>query len=112
MSELEPAKVDQHFTFHVLGLPHSQWTQDYDNCAFTAKCRKFADMMKSLGHTVYVYGSEDFDCDYDLAITCITKKQQQDLVGVFGPEDILKAPFGTEYEHWKVFNANAIEGIR
>lgn len=108
---LKPVEVEQHFTFHVLGMPHSQWTKDYDNCAFTAKCRKFADMMKSLGHTVYVYGSEDFDCEYDEAITCVTKQEQQDLVGVFGPEDILKAPFGSEYEHWKTFNRRAIEGI-
>lgn len=112
MSSLEPAEVDQHFTFHILGLPHSQWTKDYDNCAFTAKCRKFADMMKSLGHTVYVYGSEDFDCDYDGSFTCITKQQQQDFVGVFGPEDILKAPFDWTMPHWTTFNENAIAGIR
>lgn len=112
MSALEPAEVDQKFTFHVLGLPHAQVTVAYDNCAFTAKCRKFCDMMKSLGHTVYIYGSEDFECDYDEAITCITKQEQQDFVGVFGPEDILKAPFNWELPHWTTFNSRAIEGIK
>lgn len=109
MSKLEPAEVDQHFTFHVVGLPHTQTTVAYDNCAFTAKVRKFCDMMKSLGHTVYVYGSEDFECDYDEALTCITKAEQQDIIGVFGPEDIHKAAFGSELPHWQIFNRRVIQ---
>ena len=37
---------------HVVSLPHSQTTRGFDTCAFTAKVRKFADMMRSLGHEV------------------------------------------------------------
>lgn len=111
MAMLDFVDADQKFRFHVLGMPHTQMTVEYDNCAFTAKCRKFCDMMKSLGHTVFVYGSEEFECDYDESTTCITKQEQQDIVGVFGPEDILKAPFGAEQPHWQLFNRRAIEGI-
>lgn len=110
--KLKPAEVDQHFTFHVFSMPHTQTTIAYDNCAFTAKTRKFCTMMKSLGHTVYIYGSEEFECDYDEAITCITKEEQQDMVGVFGPEDILKAPFGWNEPHWVTFNNRAIEAMK
>ena len=33
-------------------------------------------MMKNLGHTVYLYASEDNEAPVDELITCITKEQQ------------------------------------
>jgi hypothetical protein len=37
-------------------------------------------MMKSLGHTVYLYASEDNEAPVDELITCITKEQQQEAL--------------------------------
>jgi len=102
----------QKFTLHVVGLAHTQTTKAYSNCAYTEKVRKFCDMMTSLGHTVYLYASEDNDAACDELVTCITKQEQQDMVGVFGPEDVLKAPFDYTMPHWTTMNARAIEGVR
>ncbi len=45
--------------FHVPALPHTQLTPEYVHCAYTEKIRKFALMMRSLGHEVFVYESDD-----------------------------------------------------
>ena len=66
--------------FHVISLPHTQTTKDYVNCAYTEKVRRFCIMMKSLGHTVYLYASEDNEAPVDELITCITKEQQQEAL--------------------------------
>ena len=62
--------------FHVISLPHTQTTKEYVNCAYTEKVRRFCMMMKGLGHTVYLYASEDNEAPVDELITCITKEQQ------------------------------------
>lgn len=100
------------FTFHVVAVPHSQTTKAYSTCAFNSKVRKFCDMMKSLGHTVYLYAGEENEADCDELITCITKEELHEFVGVDGPEDILKAPFDWTMPHWQVHNHRAIKGIR
>ena len=46
-------------TFHLVALPHTQVTQDYFHCAYTAKVHGFTRMMMSLGHTVYLYAGEE-----------------------------------------------------
>lgn len=44
-------------TIHILGLPHTRFTGDYSQCAFTQKAKKLAKMLHDRGHTVYLYGS-------------------------------------------------------
>jgi glycosyltransferase involved in cell wall biosynthesis len=102
----------QKFTFHVVALPHSQTTKEYSVCAFNSKVRKFCDMMKSLGHTVYLYAGEENEAACDELITCMTKRELHDFVGVDGPEDILKAPFNSELPHWQVMNYRVVEAMR
>jgi len=99
------------YTFHVVSLPHTQTTKAYSACAFTEKVRKFCVMMKSLGHTVYLYASEDNEAPCDELITCITKQEQHDIIGVDGPDDILKSKFGSDEPHWKLMNHRAIAEI-
>lgn len=41
--------------FHIVNLPHTQTTNAYSWCAFTAKVVKFCGMLRSLGHEVFLY---------------------------------------------------------
>lgn len=100
-------------TFHVVSLPHTQTTLDYEACAYTSKVRKFCNMMKSLGHTVYLYASEENEADVDELITIAPKADQKKW---FGEHDFHQHFFNITWdskdEHWQATNARAIEAIR
>jgi tRNA(Leu) C34 or U34 (ribose-2'-O)-methylase TrmL len=49
----------QKLRFHVLALPHTQVTEEYYSCAYTAKTHGFVRMMTSIGHEVYLYAGEE-----------------------------------------------------
>lgn len=94
--------------FHVVGLPHASTTMDFTACAFTEKVRKFAIMMKSLNHQVYLYGGEYNTAPCDDHVMCITEQERLDsLAG----NHYTQGSFDWNLPHWKKFNANAIEGI-
>jgi glycosyltransferase involved in cell wall biosynthesis len=46
---------------HLLGLPHTQTTDEFSHCAFTGKVKKFSPMMRSVGYEVIHYGVEGAD---------------------------------------------------
>lgn len=98
--------------FHVLALPHTQVTRDYNHCAYTEKVRKFCDMMTSLGHEVYLYASEDSDANHKELVTCITKHEQRKLIGIEKPTDNLKAEFKPDINYWQLFNRRAILALK
>ena len=94
--------------FHVISLPHTQTTKEYVNCAYTEKVRRFCIMMKNLGHTVYLYASEDNEAPCDELITCITKEQQQEALA---GKHFTEAEFNNELPHWQIFNGTAIKEL-
>jgi len=100
------------FTFHIVGLPHTQTTRAYCNCAFTELIRKFCDMMKSLGHTVILYAGEENEAACDELVTCITRQEQADLIGVTGPDTILRAKYDENTPYWRLFLGRTASAIR
>jgi glycosyltransferase involved in cell wall biosynthesis len=101
--------MTQKFTFHVVGLPHTSITRDFTACAFTEKVRKFAIMMKRLGHVVYTYGGPESESPADEHIPCITEEERLEVVG---QNHYVMASFDYNLPHWRKFNANIISGIR
>jgi len=55
--------LNQKFTFHCLGVPHTITSQDYCACAYTAKVLKFIKMTTARGHKCYHYGHPDSEVD-------------------------------------------------
>jgi glycosyltransferase involved in cell wall biosynthesis len=95
--------------FHVVSLPHTQTTKDFAGCAYTEKVRRFCNMMKGLGHTVYLYAGEENEAEVDELIPCITETQRRIVVG---NRPYVEAPFNYRLPHWEKFNKNAIKEIR
>lgn len=103
-------------TIHLVSLPHTATTkQEYGQCAFTQKCRKFANMMTSLGYPVILYASDRNDANVAELVTCITKEEQDYYLGDFEwyqQKQWYKDPFSWTTPHWKVFTDNFEKGLK
>jgi len=97
--------------FHVLGIPHTVTSKDYNACAFTQKVFKFGKMMKARGHTIIHYGHPDSDLECTENVPVVTN---EDLEVSYGNHDWKKEFFKYEindYVH-KIFRKNAIREIQ
>ena len=96
--------------FHLLALPNTQTTQAYSLDGFAMCTIRFAQLLKELGHTVYLYASEENEAPCDELITVITKEEIEVLLNV------VNTPYQYAYiEEWsplfQIANARAIREI-
>lgn len=103
----EPLK----FRFHVVGLPHTQTTMAYNACAYTMKVVKFCRMMKSLGHEVILYASEDNEAPCDELVTIVTKAEQQQWFGEHDPQELYQIDWTGTAPYWAITNTRAVDEI-
>jgi len=76
-----PVSNKRKFRFHLLGLVHLPTSEKYMACAFTQKNVKLAKMLLSLGHEVFLYGSEGSDAPCTKFIQTHTLKDIRDAWG-------------------------------
>lgn len=56
--------------FHLPALPGRPITRSNSSCAYTGKVRRFATMMRDLGHEVFIYGGGGFDGRASAYVAC------------------------------------------
>jgi glycosyltransferase involved in cell wall biosynthesis len=98
------------FTFHVLGLPHTVTSKEYNACAYTQKVWKFCKMMTARGHTVYHYGHEESDVPCTEHITVLST---EDWKKSYGDHDWRKHffKFDTNDHAYQTFYKNGIKEV-
>ena len=95
--------------FHVIGLPHTNTTAEYENCAYTEKIRKFCNMMKSLDHEIFLYGGTQNEAEVTEFITCMS---EEDRLNLLDGRHFLHVKYDATLEGWQIFNSNVINAIK
>lgn len=98
---------------HVLSLPHTQVTKEFNLCAYTEKVRKFCNMMSERGHEIFLYApGEKTDAKCTEHITTLSTDEQQEYFGsVDWKKDFFPIVWDYNLDYWKITNARAIAEI-
>ena len=97
--------------FHLLGVAHLPTNKkEALACAYSQKVLKMAQMLKSLGHTVYFYGVEGSTVECDEFIQVVDKAT---LTKVYGNYDYKNELYKFDPKDlvYQTFNKNAIKEI-
>lgn len=99
-------------TLHLVGLPYSQTTAEWQQCAFTSKLVKFAKMMKARGWPIIIYSGEHNDADCDEHVTVVTDADQVAWYGGPNANGLIRADrfVGTD-RPWVLMNAAVAEAV-
>jgi glycosyltransferase involved in cell wall biosynthesis len=99
---------------HVVSLPHTLLTKDYDWCAYTAKVRRFIDMLDMAGVEAIVYGPDIHDTPGATEYNVIV--EEEDRLQWFGDAEWDNTRvfdrWDTEDICWRQTNTRAAKQIR
>jgi len=66
---------------HLVGIFHTQHTQEYSHCAFTGKALRFPKMLQKYGYHIIEYSNEGSSSTADEHVCILSKKEFEALYG-------------------------------
>lgn len=64
---------------HLLGIPHTQTTDEFSHCAFTGKVKRFSPMLRSVGYDVIHYGVGGADSGATLDVEVMNEEEWTEI---------------------------------
>src|SRR5690606_7326084 len=92
---------------HVVSLPHTQVTRDFQSCAFTQKVRRFCIMMRRRGYRVVLYAGDEIDIEVDEHVSCIADGEAE---AMYAPNHYTSVDWG--HPTWAAFNERVVDEMR
>ena len=99
------------YRFHVIGLPHVPTSKESSCCAYSQKGVNFCKMMKSLGHEVYLYGTEGSEADCTEFIQTLSMKERTKLMGAYDPSALPNLIWDGKEKIWQIPALRAVAEI-
>lgn len=97
---------------HIPALPHTDTTDEYVWCAYTAKIKKFCTMMTDEGHEVILYSSLKNSAKVSEHVIVVTQEDQDKWFGNYNWEKDVFNGFQPDAIWWKIMNQRVIQEIR
>lgn len=102
---------------HIVCLPHTLLTREYDYCAYTAKCRRFVDMLARADIHALVYGPDIADSEvHALSDDYVTIVDEDDRQRWFGAPEWPRSRVFDRWDindvAWTTTNQRAADAIR
>jgi glycosyltransferase involved in cell wall biosynthesis len=97
-------------TLHLLGLPWSQTTKEWESCAYSARTRVLGSMLARYG-TVILYGGERNESRVTEHVPIVDRAWQRRHFPTHTPNDVF-SDYDPSRPHWVEFNVRAADAIR
>ena len=92
---------------HLIALPHTRVSSEFNGCAYTAKTLKFTKMMRA--HEVILYAPEGSTSEHTAeTVECLLDEDRQEI---FGADDPGRLPGWPTFEQAAMFNSRAAEEL-
>lgn len=97
--------------FHIVSLPHTQTTNEYCWCAYTAKVKRFCDMMTSLEHEVFLYAGVENEAKVKEHVSIVTRDDLKSWYPQYDDSQVF-GDWNSASPGWVEMNRRAVEEIK
>jgi glycosyltransferase involved in cell wall biosynthesis len=98
---------------HLLGLPHTTITKEFNCCAYSQKILKLAGMLAPRGHEVILYSNEGADVGVDIeCVDILSEAERASWFGKHDPQKLYDLRWDANEPYWRLFNDRCIEALK
>ncbi len=102
-------------TLHFVSLPHTQTSEEFNHCAYSAKVRKATGMMRAQGFRAVLYAGDENDAEVDELVTIFPRAEQDEIFAEYDwyrEGNVSAVDWDHSLPYWVTFNDRVIEALK